>query len=79
MGFNLTKLTPMSGSHVFMLSPNVEKCAKFFEKWLLTGWIRPDWGNSACADMAVLGSMLTLIRILAIFMGNTVLWLLLNP
>ena len=46
----------MSGSYFFMGS-NLEKCGKFWKNGRFSGRIRPDWGNTARADMAGLGSI----------------------
>ena len=51
MGFNLMYYFPMCGLYFFMGS-NLEKKWKILEKR-----IRPDWGNTARADMAGLGSV----------------------
>ena len=49
MGFNLMYYFSMGGLYFFMGS-NLEKLGKFWR-------IRPDWGNTAQADMAGLGSI----------------------
>ena len=46
----------MSSSYFFMGS-NLEKCGKFWKNGRFSGRIRPDWGNTARADMAGLGSI----------------------
>ena len=46
----------MSGSYFFMGS-NLEKCGFFLKNGCFSGRIRPDWGNTARADMAGLGSI----------------------
>ena len=46
----------MSGSYFFMGS-NLEKCGKFWKNGRFSGRIGPDWGNTAWADMAGLGSI----------------------
>ena len=56
MVFNLIYWTPMSGSY-FCIGSNLEKCGKFWENGRFSGRIRPDWGNTAWADMAGLGSI----------------------
>ena len=56
MGFNLIYWTPMSGSY-FCIGYNLEKCGKFWKNGHFSGRIRPDWGNTAWADMAGLGSI----------------------
>ena len=35
----------------------LEKCGKFWKNGRFSGRIRPDWGNTARADMAGLGSI----------------------
>ena len=56
MGFNLMYYFPMCGLYFFMGS-NLEKCGKFWKNGRFSGRIRPDWGNTARADMAGLGSI----------------------
>ena len=56
MGFNLIYWTPMSGSY-FCIGSNLEKCGKFWKNGRFSRRIRPDWGNTAWADMAGLGSI----------------------
>ena len=46
----------MSGSYFFM-GYNLEKCGKFRKNGRFSGQIRPDWGNTARADTAGLGSI----------------------
>ena len=46
----------MSSSYFFMGS-NLEKCGQFWKNGRFSGRIRPDWGNTAWADMAGLGSI----------------------
>ena len=46
----------MSGSY-FFIGSNLEKCGKFRKNGRFSGRIRPDWGNTARADMAGLGSI----------------------
>ena len=50
MGFNLIYWTPMGGFYI-LIGSVLEKCGK------LSGWIWPDWGNAARADLAGLGSI----------------------
>ena len=54
-GFNLIYLTPVCGKYFFDGS-NVEKCGKFWKNGRFSGRIWPDWGNTAWAGMAGLGS-----------------------
>ena len=57
MGFNLIYCTPMGGYHFFVGS-NLEKIEKkFWKNGRFSGRIWPDWGNTAWADMAGLGSI----------------------
>ena len=35
----------------------LEKCGNFLKTSHFSGWIWPDWGNTAWADMARLGSI----------------------
>ena len=39
------------------MGSNLEKCGKFWKNGRFSGRIRPDWGNTARADMAGLGSI----------------------
>ena len=48
--------TPMSGSY-FLYGSILEKCGKFLKNGCFSGRIWPDWGNTARADMAGLGSI----------------------
>ena len=43
----------MGGSYILVGS----KCGKFWKNGRFSGRIRPDWGNTARADMAGLGSI----------------------
>ena len=54
MGFNLIYWTPMGG---FCFFSNLEKYGKFWKNSRFSGRIWPDWGNTAWADMAGLGSI----------------------
>ena len=48
------------------MSSNLEKCGIFWKNDRFSGQIRPDWGFTAWADMAGLGSiwlMLELVRL----------------
>ena len=45
----------MSG-YYFFTGSNLEKCGKLWKNGRFSGRIRPDWGNTAWADMAGLGS-----------------------
>ena len=53
--------TPMSGSY-FLYGSILEKCGFFWKNGCFSGLIWPDWGNTARADMAGLGSIGILIR-----------------
>ena len=46
----------MSGNYFFVGS-NLEKYGKFWKNGRFSGRIWPDWGNTAWADMAGLGSI----------------------
>ena len=46
----------MSGSY-FLKGSILEKCGNVWEKGRFSGRIWPDWGNTAWADMAGLGSI----------------------
>ena len=48
--------TPMSGSY-FLYGFILEKCGNFWKNGRFSGRIWPDWGNTARADMAGLGSI----------------------
>ena len=50
MGFNLITLDPYERLFIFFVGSNLEKYGKFWQIW-------PDWGNTAWADMAGLGSI----------------------
>ena len=52
----MTYLTPMSGSY-FLYGSILEKCGFFLKNGRFSGRIWPDWGNTARADMAGLGSI----------------------
>ena len=56
MGFNLIYWTPKSGSY-FLKHSILEKCGHFCKNVRFSGRIWPDWGNTAWADMAGLGSI----------------------
>ena len=56
MGFNLIYCTPISGS-CFLKNSILEKCGHFWKNGRFSGRIWPDWGNTAWADMAGLGSI----------------------
>ena len=51
----------MSGSYFFMGS-NLETCGKLRKNGRFSGRIRPDWGNTARADTAGLGSIGLIIQ-----------------
>ena len=46
----------MGGSYI-LVGSKLEKCGKFWKNGRFSGRIRPDWGNTARADMAGLGSI----------------------
>ena len=56
MAFNLISWTPIGGKYI-LVGSNLEKCGKFRENGRCSGRIWPDWGNTAWADMAGLGSI----------------------
>ena len=56
MGFEMIYWTPISGSYV-LKGCILEKCGNFGKNGRFSGRIRPDWGNTARADMAGLGSI----------------------
>ena len=56
MGFNLIYWNPM-GSCYFWLGSNLEKYGRFWKNGCFSGRIPPDWGNTAPADIAGLGSI----------------------
>ena len=56
MGFNLIYWTPISRSY-FSKHSILEKCGIFLKNSRFSGRIWPDWGNTAWADMAGLGSI----------------------
>ena len=56
MGFYLIYWAPMSGSYFFM-GAKLEKCGNYVKNGRSSGRIRPDWGNTAWADTAGLGSI----------------------
>ena len=56
MGFKMIYWTPISGSY-FLKGYILEKCGNFRKNGRFSGRIWPDWGNTARADMAGLGSI----------------------
>ena len=46
----------MGGKYI-LVGSNLEKCGFFLENSRFSGRIWPDWGNTAWADMAGLGSI----------------------
>ena len=56
MGFKMIYWTPISGSF-FLKGCILEKCGNFRKNGRFSGRIWPDWGNTARADMAGLGSI----------------------
>ena len=56
MGFKTIYWTPVSGSY-FLKGCNLEKCGIVWKNGRFSGRIWPDWGNTARADMAGLGSL----------------------
>ena len=51
----------MSGSY-FLYGSILEKCGHFWKNGRFSGRIWPDWGNTARADMAGLGSIGLIVR-----------------
>ena len=45
------------GGYYFFVGSNLEKYGKFWKNGRFSGRIWPDWGNTAWADMAGLGSI----------------------
>ena len=56
LGFNLIYWIPMGG-YYFFVGSNLEKYGKFWKNGRFSGQIWLDWGNTAWADMAGLGSI----------------------
>ena len=56
MGFKMIYWTPISGSY-FLKGCILEKCGNLWKNGRFSGRIWPDWGNTARADMAGLGSI----------------------
>ena len=56
MSFNLIYWNPMSGSYL-LYGSILEKCGNSGKNGRFSGRIWPDWGNTAWADMAGLGSI----------------------
>ena len=56
MGYNLIYCTSMSSSYFFYGSI-LEKCRNIRKNDFFSGLIWPDWGKTARADMAGLGSL----------------------
>ena len=70
MGFKMIYCNPMSGSYL-LYDSFLEKCGNFGKNGRFSGRIWPDWGNTARADMAGLGSIgLTSIWRLALGRGT---------
>ena len=55
MGFNLIYWTYICGLY-FLNGSFLEKCGKIWKNGRFSGRLRPDWGNTARADTAGLGS-----------------------
>ena len=55
MGFDLIYWTPICGKYFLNVS-FWEKCGKIWKNGHFSGRLRPDWGNTARAAMAGLGS-----------------------
>ena len=53
----LIKSTTHMGGYYFFVGSNLEKYGKFWKNCRFSGRIWPDWGNTAWADMAGLGSI----------------------
>ena len=45
------------GGYYFFVGSNLEKYGKFWKNSRISGRIWPDWGNTAWADVAGLGSI----------------------
>ena len=56
VGFNLIYWNHIS-VYTFLQSSPLEKCGHFWKNSRFSGRIWPDWGNTAWADMAGLGSI----------------------
>ena len=56
MAFNLIYWTPICGKYFFLCS-FLEKCGKIWENGCFSRRLWPDWGNTALAAMAGLGSI----------------------
>ena len=56
VSFKMIYWTPMSAS-CFLYGSILEKCGNFLKNGRFSGRIWPDWGNTARADMAGLGSI----------------------
>ena len=58
MGFNLINWTPVCGYYVYLLEgSHFEKYGKIWKNGCLSGRLWPDWGNTAWAATAGLGSI----------------------
>ena len=55
MGFNLIYWTPICGK-TFLDCAILEKCGKIWKNGCFSGRLRPDWGHTARAATAGLGS-----------------------
>ena len=55
MGFNLIYWTPICGEY-FLHCSILEKCGKIWKNGRFSGRLRPDWGNTARAATARMGS-----------------------
>ena len=55
MGFYLIYWTPICGKY-FLNGSFLEKCGKIWKNGHFSGQVRPDWGNTARAATAGLGS-----------------------
>ena len=56
IGFDSIYWTPICGNY-FLDCSILEKCGNFWKNGRFSGRIWPDWGNTARADMAGLGSI----------------------
>ena len=56
MGFKMIYWTPISGSY-FLKGSILEKCGNLWKNGHFSGRIWPNWGSTARADMAGLGSI----------------------
>ena len=70
MGFNSIYWTP-KGRFYFLIGSNLEKYGIFLKNGRFSRRIWPDWGNTARADMAGLGSIGLNLIVTEILLFNT--------